>query len=49
MYGDRTIGETRTVIGIYKVLAAIQALADWSVDDYQPWFLKEVIGIGKPN
>ena len=46
LHGDWVIGETRSVIGVYKILAAIQALAEWSIADFQPWFLREVLGVG---
>ena len=49
LHGDWTIGDTRTVIGIYKIIEGIRALANWSVDEYQPWLLKEAIGMGKPD
>jgi hypothetical protein len=47
LHGDWAIGDTRTVIGAYKILAAIRVLAEWSVDYYRPWFLREVVGIGE--
>jgi hypothetical protein len=49
LHGDWDVGNTRTVIGIYKILAAIQALAEWSINDYQPWFLREVLGRPEPT
>ena len=36
--GPIDIGSSNSILGIFKILAAIQRLARWSTEDYLPWF-----------
>jgi hypothetical protein len=31
------IGETDSIVGVYQLQAAIDALASWSQETYEPW------------
>ena len=46
MYGPLYMGDTRTVLGIYKILAVLRLLAVWADTDYRLWFNKAVLGLG---
>ena len=42
---DLQLGDTGSVFGIYKLIAAIRRLARWVHEDYRPWFEREVLGV----
>jgi len=37
------LGDTGTLSGVYRVIAAIRRLAKWIDEQYRPWFEKEVL------
>ena len=39
------LGSTRSIVGVYQVVAAIRRIAQWVRDDYRPWFEREVLGM----
>ena len=39
------LGSTRSMVGVYQVIAAIRRIARWVRDEYRPWFEKEVLGM----
>ena len=41
---DLTLGDTKTVPGVYGLVAAIRLLARWAKEKYQPWFEETVLG-----
>jgi hypothetical protein len=43
--GEVGIGHTMDLMGMYSLLAALQALVDWSVDVYAPWFRTQILGL----
>ncbi len=43
MLADLPLGDTRTLSGVYRVIAAIRRLAKWIDEQYRPWFEKEVL------
>ncbi|MCJ1279787.1 hypothetical protein MMC21_007611 [Puttea exsequens] len=40
---DIELGATRGAIGIYSIIAALRRLAKWTIDDYIPWFEKNIL------
>lgn len=38
-----TIGDTKTLIGCYKVVAALRELASWSETVFRTWLLDNVL------
>lgn len=42
--GPTTIGSTLTSLGVFEILHALCRCADWSLDQYQAWFKKQVLG-----
>ena len=38
LYGRIEIGSTGTILGIYKLLAALKVLRQWTDDVFRPWF-----------
>lgn len=38
-----SLGDTGTLSGVYRVIAAIRRLAKWIDEQYRPWFEKEVL------
>jgi hypothetical protein len=43
VWGNEIFGDSSSILGIYKVIAAIQILADWSHTDYRAWFEQDVL------
>lgn len=37
VYGQRVLGSTETVVGVYQIVEAVGRLARWAHDDYRPW------------
>ena len=44
IHRELSLGATNSMLGIYQLLAAVRRLAKWVHDDYQAWFIKEVLG-----
>lgn len=38
----RSIGDTKTLLGCYKLLAALRLLARWSKDKFRAWVLEDL-------
>lgn len=38
LYGRVEIGSTGTILGIYKIMAALKVLRRWTDDVFRPWF-----------
>lgn len=36
---------TRSLLGVYHVVASLKLLAEWAKDTYRPWFEKEVLSV----
>jgi hypothetical protein len=43
VWGSELFGNTSSTLGIYKIIAAIQVLAEWSHTEYRAWFEKSVL------
>ncbi|KAE8444333.1 hypothetical protein EG329_000643 [Mollisiaceae sp. DMI_Dod_QoI] len=43
VWGNDLFGDSSSILGIYKVIAAIQILAEWSHTEYRAWFEKDVL------
>jgi len=43
VWGNELFGDSSSTLGIYKVIAAIQILAEWSDTEYRAWFEKDVL------
>ncbi|KAF4627925.1 hypothetical protein G7Y89_g10226 [Cudoniella acicularis] len=43
VWGNDLFGDSSSTLGIYKVIAAIQILAEWSHTEYRAWFEKDVL------
>jgi len=41
--GELIVGNTRSVVGMYKILAVLRRLATWVDNEFEPW-AKEVFG-----
>lgn len=41
--GDRHLGDTYSVKGVFQVVAVVRRLADWVHDDYLPWFESSIL------
>jgi hypothetical protein len=41
--GNGHFGDSSSILGIYKIIAAIQILAEWSHTEYREWFEKDVL------
>jgi len=41
--GDRILGDTCSVKGVFQIIAAVRRLADWVHDDYRPWFESSIL------
>lgn len=42
----QVIGNTETILGIYKLLASLRRLARWVRHDYWPWFVRHILNQG---
>jgi hypothetical protein len=40
IHGDWVMGDTRGVLGVYKLVESVRALGRWTRDVYQPWFIE---------
>ncbi|KAL8988551.1 MAG: hypothetical protein Q9177_002393 [Variospora cf. flavescens] len=40
-----SLGSTDEVVGIYQLIASVQRLAQWVAEEYQPWWIKAVLGV----
>ncbi|KAF4922554.1 hypothetical protein CGCVW01_v005219 [Colletotrichum viniferum] len=45
LWREVPIGTTRSVLGIYRIIYAIQLLAEHSRDCFWPWYLRAILGI----
>ncbi|KAL8826351.1 MAG: hypothetical protein Q9191_003850 [Dirinaria sp. TL-2023a] len=45
IYEDHELGHTKSLLGVYQLLAAIQRLAKWIDEEYRPWFESQVLGM----
>ncbi|ROV87070.1 hypothetical protein VMCG_10902 [Cytospora schulzeri] len=45
LWTDFPIGDTRSVIGIYRLVWAIQRVSEWASSEYWPWYKMAVLGI----
>ncbi len=43
IHRDVFLGATNSIIGIYQLLSVVKRLARWAHEEYQPWFMKEVM------
>ena len=43
IHRGESVGSTSSMLGIFKILAAIRRLAQWVYEEYRPWFETEVI------
>jgi hypothetical protein len=43
VWGNDIFGDSSSILGIYKIIAAIQILAEWSDTKYRAWFEKDVL------
>lgn len=43
VWGNGLFGDSSSILGIYKVIAGIRILAEWSQSEYRAWFKKEVL------
>jgi hypothetical protein len=41
--GDRDLGDTYSVKGVFQVIAVVRRLADWVHDAYLPWFESSIL------
>ncbi|KAK3311213.1 uncharacterized protein B0T15DRAFT_548523 [Chaetomium strumarium] len=46
IYGSDAIGDTSTVLGVYKLLRALQCIGRWITAHFLPWFAASVEGLG---
>lgn len=37
------VGSSNSVIGIYKIIAALHWLMSWAEEDYRPWFERNMV------
>jgi hypothetical protein len=45
VWGNGIFGNSSSILGIYKVIAAIRILAEWSNREYRAWFKQDVLEI----
>lgn len=45
LWSRRTFGSTATPLGTFQVLAGIKRLAQWSKEDFWPWYKNHVLGL----
>lgn len=45
LWREVPMGTTRNVLGIYRIVYAIQLLVRYSKDHFWPWYLREILGI----
>lgn len=43
IHGDVSIGDTKSVLGIYQIIGVFWSLARWTKEVYQPWFVKNCL------
>lgn len=43
IHGDWVMGDTRGILGVYKLVEGLRALAAWTRDVYRPWFVENVL------
>lgn len=43
LLGELQIGDTRSILGVYKILKAIRQLATWLESDFYKWFSHEIL------
>lgn len=41
--GDKDLGDTCSVKGVFQIIAVVRRLADWVHDDYLPWFESSIL------
>jgi len=39
------LGDTRSLLGIYRIVYALQVLASWSRDEFFPWYKVNILGM----
>ncbi|KAI4189415.1 MAG: hypothetical protein LQ348_003792 [Seirophora lacunosa] len=40
-----SLGSTDKIVGIYQIIASVQRLAQWVAEEYQPWWIKAILGV----
>ncbi|KAJ9130074.1 hypothetical protein NKR23_g12358 [Pleurostoma richardsiae] len=45
LWVQRPLGNTKSILGIYKVLYSLQLLLRWSRDEFWPWYKADVLGL----
>jgi hypothetical protein len=45
LYGDIPMGDTRTHLGVYKIVACLRHLCHWAKTDYKKWFVENCLTI----
>jgi hypothetical protein len=43
VWGNAAFGDSSSILGIYKVIAAILILAEWSHGEHRAWFERDVL------
>ncbi|KAJ4215697.1 hypothetical protein NW759_009557 [Fusarium solani] len=43
--GDMSIGDTKSIIGLYTILAVLRELADWIRATFEPWFRQTLASV----
>ena len=45
VWGNGIFGDSSSILGIYKIITAIQILVEWSHTDYRAWFEQAVLNL----
>ena len=45
--GDMSIGDTKSIIGLYTILAVLRELADWIRATFEPWFRQTLASVSR--
>ncbi|KAI4111322.1 MAG: hypothetical protein LQ345_006822 [Seirophora villosa] len=40
-----SLGSTDRIVGIYQIIASVQRLAQWVAEEYQPWWIRAILGV----
>lgn len=43
--GDMSIGDTKSIIGLYTILAVLRQLAEWIRSTFEPWFIRTLASL----
>lgn len=49
VFGNGVFGDSSSILGIYKIIAAVRILAEWSHTEYRAWFEKGVLKLQAEN